>query len=209
MKNNQIRIIAFDCGGVILSNAWNGSGSDPSYDVIPERLGISKEKGDEIFHQHWSGMRIGKKNEDDFFQGLINAATRKISLGELKELYYSCVLKKDAFEIVERLHEKYPDLPLYTLNDEGREWMKVRIRKFGLKRYFKDFITSSYFGFTKPDKRIYKILLKRAGVKAEECLFIDNKELLLVPAREMGIKTILFESKEQLEEELKRYNIEI
>ena len=209
MKSSKVKAIVFDCGAVILSNAWNSEGGEPSYDVIPERLGISKEKGNEIFHRHWPEIMVGKKGENVFFQDLLEASERKISLEELRELYYSCILKKDAFEVVEKLHKKYPDLPLYTLNDEGKEWMDVRVRKFGLKRYFKDFITSGYVGYAKPGRIIYEILLKRAGVEAEECLFIDNKESLLAPAREIGFKTILFESKQQLEGGLRNYGIEL
>lgn len=144
-----------------------------------------------------------------FFQDLLNAAKQKIPLAELKRLYYSCIHKEDAFEVVKKLHKRYPRLPLYTLNDEASEWMNVRIRKFDLKRYFKDFITSGYLGFGKPDKRIYEILLERAGVKAQDCLFIDNKEPLLVPARELGFKTILFIDKSQLARDLINFGINL
>lgn len=206
----MIKAIAFDCGGVLFSNAWNDEGGDPSSDVIPERLRISKEKGDEVFRKYWPEIRVGKKSEDIFFQDLLNTSKKKISLEELKELYYNCIFKKEAFEIVERLHEKYPDLPLYTLNDEGKEWMDIRIRKFGLRKYFKDFITSGYIGYHKREgKRIYEIFLERAGSKAEEILFIDDKEDRIIPAREIGYKTILFKNKQQLEKNLKNYGIEL
>ncbi len=209
MSLPTVKAIAFDCGGVILSNAWNSRGGEPSYDVIPKRLGISKERGNEIFHKYWPGIRVGKEGENAFFQGLINVAKRRISLKELRKLYYGCILKKDAFEIIERLHKKYPVLPLYALNDEGKEWMNIRIRKFGLKRFFKDFITSGYVGYAKPDKRIYEILIERADAKAGDCLFIDNKKSLLVPAREMGFQTILFTSKQRLERDLRSYGIDL
>lgn len=209
MNFPKVRVIAFDCGGVILSNAWNESGGEPAYDVILEKLEISKTKGNEVFHRHWPEIRVGKKGEDVFFLDLLDAAKRRMPLDELKELYYSCIQKKEAFEIVKRLNEKYPDLPLYTLNDEGKEWMDIRIEKFGLWRYFNDFITSGYVGCAKPGRRIYEILLERAGVKAEECLFIDNKEPLLVPAREMSFQTILFVNKQQLERDLRNYGIEL
>ena len=46
-----------------------------------------------------------------------------ISLDNLRNLYQNCIRKKPAFEIVKRLNKNYPDLVMYTLNDEGKEWM--------------------------------------------------------------------------------------
>ena len=206
----MIKAIAFDCGNVLFSNAWNDENTDPSFNVIHERLGISKEKGDEIFLKHWPEISIGKKSEDAFFQDLIDASKEKIPLEELKELYYSCILKKDAFEIVERLREKYPNLPLYTLNDEGKEWMDARIRKFELRKYFKDFITSGYVGYTKKrGRRIFGIFLERTGFGAEECIFVDDRKSITDLARGIGYEVILCENKQQLIRDLANYGFNL
>ena len=71
--------------------------------------------------------------------------------------------------------------------------------------YFTKFLRSGYCGYAKPDERIYKILLEKTKVRAEETVFIDDKEQLLVPAKRIGYKTILFKDKQQLEGELKEY----
>lgn len=201
----MIKAIAFDCGGVLFPNDWN----DDSFDIILKKLEIDRKKSNEIFLKHWPEIRIGKKSGDVFFQDLLNVSTQKISFEELKELYYSCITKKDTFEVVEKLHEKYPRLPLYTLNDEGKEWMDFRIAKFGLNKYFRDFITSGYVGYAKTDKRIYQILLERTGLKAEEILFIDDKENRLIPAKDLGYNTILFKNRQQLEKELENYGFRL
>lgn len=202
----MIKAIAFDCGGVLFSNACE----DTYLNIILEKLGISKEIENEIFYRNWPKIRIGKESENIFFQDLLNASKKQISIEELKELYYSCIVKKEAFEVVEKLHEKYPGLSLYTLNDEGKEWMDIRIEKFNLRKYFKDFITSGYVGHAKTEgKRIFEIFLEKTGLKTQDCLFIDDKEDRLIPAEEIGFKTILFKNKKQLESDLKNYGIEL
>ncbi|MFH1331722.1 MAG: HAD family hydrolase [archaeon] len=201
----MINSIIFDCGGVILSNAWT-EGGDLQYNIIPEKLGISEEIAVKIFHKNWPDISIGKKSGDVFFNDLLTIAKNKIPLQELIEIYYRCIQKKDAFELVEKLYQKYP---LYTLNDESKEWMDMRIRKFNLTKYFRDFITSGYVGYAKPNRRIYEILLERTRLKPTECLFIDNKEHLLSPAREIGYETILFLNKQQLDMGLRAYDIKI
>jgi FMN phosphatase YigB (HAD superfamily) len=102
-------------------------------------------------------------------------------------------------DLVKKLKKSYT---LYTMNNEGKEWMDLRIQKFGLRKYFKGFITSGYVGHAKPDPEIYKILLKKSGLKPTEHIFIDNKEVNLAPARNLGFRTILFKSIEQLKKDL-------
>ncbi|MDI6825724.1 MAG: HAD-IA family hydrolase [Candidatus Aenigmarchaeota archaeon] len=199
----KIKAIVFDCGGVLLSNSWN----DPSYDIIPKKLGISKDKADEIFYKHWHEIKIGKKNEDSFFKDLLKISRKRISLNELKKIYYSCIDKFDGtFEIIKKLHKKYL---LFILNNEGKEWMDFRIKKFKLKKYFKGFICSGFARFAKPDKRIYEILLEETGLKPNECIFIDNIEENLKPAKYLGYNVILFKNAKQLKDALSKYGIDI
>ena len=49
----------------------------------------------------------------------------------------------------------------------------------------------------KPDLRIYKILLERYGLKAEECVFIDDRKENIEAGEQIGIRGILFEDCEQ------------
>lgn len=49
----------------------------------------------------------------------------------------------------------------------------------------------------KPDLRIYKILLERYGLKAEECVFIDDRKENIEAGEQVGIRGIIFENCEQ------------
>ena len=49
----------------------------------------------------------------------------------------------------------------------------------------------------KPDLNFYKILLDRYGLKAEECVFIDDRQSNIAAAEALGIRGIVFESCEQ------------
>lgn len=52
----------------------------------------------------------------------------------------------------------------------------------------------------KPDLRIYKILLERYGLKAEECVFIDDRKENIVAGEQVGIRGIIFEDCEQVKQ---------
>jgi len=59
----------------------------------------------------------------------------------------------------------------------------------------------------KPDPLIYKLLLDRNGLKAEECVFIDDKEINVLAAQKLNIFGIRFDNANQLELELTKLGI--
>lgn len=61
----------------------------------------------------------------------------------------------------------------------------------------------------KPDPEIYKCLLSRYSLKAEESVFLDDTPLNVEGARGVGMYGIRFETKEQAEEELRRLGVEV
>lgn len=60
----------------------------------------------------------------------------------------------------------------------------------------------------KPDAEIYRLIMKRYGLAAEECVFLDDTEKNVIGAREQGMHAILFTSYEQAREELQRLGVE-
>ena len=60
----------------------------------------------------------------------------------------------------------------------------------------------------KPDPEIYRLLLKRYGLKAEECVFIDDTAVNIEAAKEQGIHGIVFETREQVDADLKVLGVE-
>ena len=59
----------------------------------------------------------------------------------------------------------------------------------------------------KPGKEIYELLLSRYGLKAEECVFLDDTAENVEAARQLGFAGIVFRTKEQAEEELEALGV--
>jgi FMN phosphatase YigB (HAD superfamily) len=59
----------------------------------------------------------------------------------------------------------------------------------------------------KPDPRIYQIALRKIGLPADECVFVDDKAENLMPAMEAGMKVILFHDARQLRKDLERLGV--
>lgn len=60
---------------------------------------------------------------------------------------------------------------------------------------------------TKPDRQIYELLLGRFGLKAEECVFLDDTKKNIDGAHVVGIHGILFQNREQAVAELKKLGV--
>lgn len=55
-------------------------------------------------------------------------------------------------------------------------------------------LDSSELGLKKPMPEIYQLATTRSGAAPSEILFIDNREKNLVPARQLGWQTFLYDS---------------
>ena len=58
-------------------------------------------------------------------------------------------------------------------------------------------VVSCDVGLRKPNPKIYKLTLKKLGLKPAQTLFIDNQQWNLQPAKKLGMKTILFRNTSQ------------
>jgi HAD superfamily hydrolase (TIGR01509 family) len=85
----------------------------------------------------------------------------------------------------------------------------LRRREFGFDSIFDPIVISGYVGVKKPGAQIYRIMLDKLGVPAEECLFIDNNLDNVDAARALGIRAVLFENAKQLRRELLELGVEI
>ena len=105
---------------------------------------------------------------------------------------------------VEILSElKHEEVPLYAITNFAREtWQRTTNRFEFLTSSFIDIVVSGHEGMIKPDAQIYKLLLHRNQLRAENCVFIDDSEKNVIGARAVGIDAIQFFSPAQLRQEL-------
>ncbi|MEV7010772.1 HAD-IA family hydrolase [Streptosporangium sp. NPDC051022] len=61
----------------------------------------------------------------------------------------------------------------------------------GVWDLFDHHVISEAEGIAKPDPRIYEATLERMGLAAGQCLFVDDTAANLLPARMLGIDTVL------------------
>ena len=79
---------------------------------------------------------------------------------------------------------------------------------YPLLRHFHEFVLSYEVKAMKPARAIYQAAIARAGCLPEECFFTDAIPAYVEAARREGIDAVQFQSREQIEEELRARGIE-
>lgn len=101
-------------------------------------------------------------------------------------------------DLLQRLKAEGRDL--YGLSNWARETFPAARRRFGILQEIDRYVVSGFEGLVKPDPAIYRLLLRRYGLQAEHCLFIDDNPANIQAAESLGIRTILFQGCDQLKQ---------
>lgn len=113
-------------------------------------------------------------------------------------------LNKGVVELIGKLRQNYN---VILVTNTYKEYYEHSNKKYGIDKMFDDIILSYKVKSRKPELRMYKEALKRSKCKANECVFIEDKDKHLVPARKLGMKTILYKNQKDLKNRLKRIGI--
>ena len=79
--------------------------------------------------------------------------------------------------------------------------------KYDFFSWFDDIIISGEVYLAKPDPGIFRLLLERIDRSAEMCLMIDDSKANIQTAHSLGFHTMLFQSPQQLQEQLNQLGI--
>jgi epoxide hydrolase-like predicted phosphatase len=135
---------------------------------------------------------------------------KKVNIEYYLELWFNLYTKVTNFsyemaEIVERLHNAGYVVSLmsntYDIHAKSNELR-------GFYDIFDNVFLSNEIGFIKPDMEKYKYVLKKLDTKPKKCVFIDDKLTNLIPAHQLGIIVIRFESLDKFKITLKEIGIE-
>lgn len=192
----MITTIIFDLSNVYLEGILG------SHRYFEKKLGIPVP--DEYFYnEDFNKFMLGQLTEDEYWKSVIKENSWDISIQQLKSATRKNFTEiKGTREIVERL--KKEGYVLILLSNNGKEWAEYCERKYTYHKLFKYVVYSYQVGFTKPNKKIFNLLIKKLHLKTRECLFIDDYENNILTAESLGIKAIQFVSSSDLKKSLRK-----
>jgi glucose-1-phosphatase len=121
---------------------------------------------------------------------------------------WSCVFLPETLipdSLVEALRRRYRVLLLSNTNAIHFEMIE---RTYPILRHFDAFVLSYRVGAMKPAPAIYEEAIRQAQCRPEECFFTDDMPAYVEGAKAAGIDAVQFESREQIERELRGRGVE-
>ena len=97
---------------------------------------------------------------------------------------------------------------LFGLTNWSAETFPIAWDLYPFFRIFEGIVISGEEKLKKPDKRIFRLLLERYGLNADECLFIDDSPVNVRSAEQLGFGVIHLAAGANLQEELKQSGID-
>ena len=215
----KIKHFIFDFGGVLIEKTFVLKNL---LDIIEADLNISIPRDENSYIRKVKrGLSSGRLTTQEFLQKLFKKhyypfqktdgalPPKKVNVEYYVELWfdlYSQVtnLSLDMAEIIERLHQA--DYTVSLMSNTHDVHAKSNYLK-GFYDIFDNVFLSNEIGFIKPDMDKYKYVLKKLDTKPKKCVFIDDKVQNLVPARDLGIIVIRFESFEKFKNQLNELGV--
>jgi putative hydrolase of the HAD superfamily len=201
----DVTALFWDVGGVILSNGWDRAARAEA----SKKFGLDWEELQDRHELASPAFETGQITLDTYLQRTVFYRKRPFTRDEFVAFI---------FEQSEELPESRAVLSglartgkylLATINNEPLELNIRRIEQFNLRREFEAFFSSCFVRIRKPDEAIYRLALEVTQRRADECLFIDDRALNLECARQLGMRTIHFQSAAQLLQELKANGVTV
>ena len=201
----RITTIFFDIGGVLLSDGWGHA----SRRAAAEKFDLDWEEYVDRHEKVAHAIETARLSLDAYLTRTVFYRPRSFTREEFRDFVFAqSQPHPEAIEMAQRLAASQ-NYFMATINNEILELNTYRIEKFGLRSIFPVFFSSCFLGIRKPDEAIYQLALRVSHRNAEECIFIDDREVNLECPRELGIETILYQGVSQLRDALKQRGIEL
>ena len=194
----MIKNVIFDIGNVLVSFDW---------DVLAKEIGFTDEDlkvlMDKVIGDRWDEFDRGVMPEEEalkYVQEAIPGLEEKFAT-----LWHRIDEAIAVYPYVEDWMKELKEegLGIYLLSNFPRNLFRhEEATKLTFLPYVDGKIISSYVRMIKPDKEIYECLLDTFSLKAEECVFLDDRVRNVEAAKALGINGIVFESYGQARGEL-------
>ena len=199
----MIRCVLSDLGRVIIHFDNN-----IFFEKIASYSSLSKREIAELAFTHSSPRKAfdrGDITAEEFYNQATTILEAKIDYDKFFSIYNDVFsLNPQILEILKKLKGKYRLVLLSNTDVMRFGFVK---KKFPEIMIFDAYVLSYEVGAMKPHPRIYEEALKKAGVEARECVFIDDIEENIEAARKLGIKGILMTPQTDLEAALQEMDL--
>jgi len=199
-----VRAVISDFGGVLTTPLLG------SFLAFQDETGIAAESLGKAMHRiaERDGahplfeLEKGRVSEDDFLGAIATELEPELGhrpdMHEFREIYFRALDPNEPMiELMREARNKGFRTALLTNN--VREWEPYWRSMMPIDELFELVVDSAFVGMRKPEPEIYELAIDRLGdgIGPDHCLFIDDVEVNVEAAREIGMSAVHFQSNEQ------------
>jgi len=202
MLPHSIKVVFLDIGGVLLTNGWGHE----SRQKAAEEFGFDYIEMNNLHDFIFNIYEIGNITLDEYLDTVLFYQPRGFTKEDFTAFMFS--ESKQLPYMLDWLigwKKQNTDVKIISINNEGRELNDYRIKKFGLHRCFDAFISSCEVKMRKPDPGIFRLALGIAQVSTQECLYFDDRPMLVEAAQRVGLPALVHQDFESTKNFLKKY----
>jgi putative hydrolase of the HAD superfamily len=199
-----IRAVISDFGGVLTTPLLNSFVAfQDETGISGETLGRAMQRIAERDGAHpLFELEKGNLTEPAFLAQVSDALEPELGhrpeMHRFKEVYFEALKPNDPMiELMGDLRTRGYRMALLTNN--VREWEPYWRSMLPVDDIFEVVVDSGFVGMRKPEPEIYELTLKRLGdgIGASDCLFVDDVEVNIQAARELGMTAVHFRESAQ------------
>lgn len=181
-----IKAIFFDIGGVLVK-----VDSSESIKKLSQKLGVSTEKiSSGMTRELLCEYEKGHLTTNQFYEQLfINyGSEHPLEIEKFKSYWLDTLFPHT--ESVDFLQRANKNFPVWLLSNTNEFHYDLLMQDFPFMKWVDGGTYSFMVGSMKPDTLIYEVAIKKSGFRPEEILFIDDLEVNVQAAQDLGINII-------------------
>ena len=200
MNDPKIKGLFFDFDGVITTDK---QGSPTIISYISKETNIPYERVENAYYKHNQDLLYGRIAHRDMWEQFCREVGKSVDYQILEKAFMNISLDEKMLDYIKK---KRKDYLIGMITDNKADRINTIVDNTVLKELLDVVIISANVHSRKIEKKIFEEALKESGLKAEECVFIDNTAANLVVPSEMGFTTIYFDDEKRDSSSLYRLN---
>ena len=191
------QLVIFDVGGVVVDME-----SDRLVHQVSQLLGRSFEEVQKaIYHEELLlPFELGRISPTAYYEGLKKRLKLRWTYEQFVRAWNGIFTEHtDVTTLMQRLRKRHRLMALTNTNILHLDHIKASYPSLSV---LEDWVASCDVGLRKPDPQLYRLALKRAGVRPSEAVYVDDRPEMVEAGRAVGLTAVRFESGRQLNEDL-------
>ena len=188
----MIKVLVWDLAGVLLHTV---KGTFES--LLAERLDVPEQAVyDAIRSETNNRWDLGEIDDPSYYTWMLEYLGQPLSKMPIVEKFVrdDFYVHPQMLAAIRDYHKRYPTVLLTNFPSHLHEFLRT---VWNIEGTFDHVIASCDVKLLKPDPRMYQYALDQTGCRAEEAVFIDDREGNVLGAQSIGMHGIVFQNPEQ------------